>query len=378
MVSLGRKPPRHDIDESQLDVDRQAHSAAGLTAVAVTMKRSLQAMGAARTARTLRKLNQVDGFDCQGCAWPDPDPSHRHVAEFCENGAKAVAEEATRLRVEPSFFAEHSLAELADRTDYWLGQQGRITHPVVRRAGGTHYEPIAWDDAFALIAATLNGLDSPDEAIFYTSGKTSNEAAFAYQLFARSYGTNNLPDCSNMCHESTSVALAETIGIGKGSVSLQDIYDAQLIVICGQNPGTNHPRMLTALEKAKQNGAKILAVNPLAEAGLFKFKNPQTPRGLSGVGTGLADVHLQIRVNGDLALFQAIGALLLQKEEEAVAAGRPGAVLDREFIERHTTGYDAWASHVRAVDWDAVLIATGLTREQIETAPTCSPRPSAP
>ncbi|MBA3233211.1 MAG: FdhF/YdeP family oxidoreductase, partial [Propionibacteriales bacterium] len=368
MVALSKKPPTHDIDESQLDVDRQERSAAGWTSVAVSLKRSVQAMGVTRTARTLLKLNQTDGFDCQGCAWPDPDPSHRHTAEFCENGAKAVAEEATKLHVKPVFFAEHSLADLADRTDYWLGQQGRIIHPVVRRAGASHYEPISWDAAFALIAETLNGLDSPDEAIFYTSGKTSNEAAFAYQLFARAYGTNNLPDCSNMCHESTSVALSETIGIGKGSVSLQDIYDAELIVICGQNPGTNHPRMLSALEIAKKNGAKILAINPLAEAGLLKFKNPQTPRGLSGVGTGLADVHLPIKVNGDLALFQAVGALLLAKEDEAAAAGRPGTVLDREFIARHTTGYDAWASHVRAVDWDAVSIATGLTRKQIETA----------
>ncbi len=367
MVSL-RKAPTSDIDESRLDVDEQAHSVAGLTAVAITVKRGIQAMGFARATRTLRKLNQVDGFDCQGCAWPDPDPSHRHKAEFCENGAKAVAEEATRLRVGPEFFAAHSLAELEDRTDYWLGQQGRITHPVVRRPGATHYEPVAWGDAFALIADHLNALATPDEAIFYTSGKTSNEAAFSYQLFARAFGTNNLPDCSNMCHESTSVALAETIGIGKGSVSLQDIYDAELIVICGQNPGTNHPRMLTALEKAKRNGAKILAVNPLAEAGLLHFKNPQTPRGLSGIGTGLADVHLPIRVNGDLALFQAIGALLVEKEAAAAAAGRPGAVLDLEFIERHTTGYDAWASHVAAVDWDAVLRATGLSREQIEGA----------
>jgi len=365
---LARKAPREDIDESRLDVRPPVHAAAGLTAVAVTMKRALEQMGVTRTARTLLKLNQTDGFDCQGCAWPDPDPSHRHTAEFCENGAKAVAEEATRRRVGPEFFADHSLVELEDRSDYWLGQQGRITQPVIRRRGGTHYEPISWDDAFALMGDTLKGLASPDEAIFYTSGKTSNEAAFLYQLFARSYGTNNLPDCSNMCHESTSVALAETIGIGKGSVSLQDIYDAELIVICGQNPGTNHPRMLIALEVAKRNGAKILAVNPLAEAGLFRFKNPQNVRGLAGNGTGLADEYLPIRVNGDLALFQAIGSLLLAREEEAAAAGGPGTVLDHDFVERHTTGFAEWAAHVRAVDWDAVAVATGLTREQIEMA----------
>ncbi len=368
MVQWRSSAPSHDIDESELEVDRPAHAAAGLTAVAVTMKRSIQAMGVGRTARTLLKLNQTDGFDCQGCAWPDPDPSHRHTAEFCENGAKAVAEEATKLRVGPEFFAAHSIAELESHTDYWLGQQGRITHPVVRRPGSTHYEPIAWDEAFELIGSTLNGLATPDEAIFYTSGKTSNEAAFLYQLMARAFGTNNLPDCSNMCHESTSVALAEVIGIGKGSVSLQDIYDAELIVICGQNPGTNHPRMLSALEKAKKNGAKILAVNPLAEAGLQRFKNPQNVRGLAGFGTGIADVHLPIKINGDLALFQAIGSLLLDKEAAAAADGKPGSVLDLDFIERHTTGFDDWAKSLVDLDWDAVLKATGLTRAQIETA----------
>ncbi len=368
MGLLGNEAPTRDIDESELDVDPPKHSAAGLTAVAVSLKRAVQQMGPGRAARSLLKLNQTDGFDCQGCAWPDPDPAHRHTAEFCENGAKAVAEEATTLRVGADFFATHSLADLEAKTDYWLGKQGRITEPMVRRAGATHYTPISWDETFRLIGSTLTALSSPDEAIFYTSGKTSNEAAFVYQLFARAYGTNNMPDCSNMCHESTSVGLAETIGIGKGSVSLDDVHDAELIVIAGQNPGTNHPRMLTALEIAKQNGAKILAINPLAEAGLLKFKNPQTPRGLSGVGTGLADLHLPIKVNGDLAFFQAVGSLLIAKEDAAAADGRPGSVLDLDFIERHTTGFAAWAEHVRAVDWDAVVRATGLSRPQIEEA----------
>ncbi len=368
MAMFSKSPPRDDIDESELDVDKPKRSAAGLPAVVVTMKRSIEAMGVVRATRTLLRLNQVKGFDCQGCAWPDPDPSHRHTAEFCENGAKAVAEEATKQRVGPDFFAEHSLAELEQRTDYWLGQQGRITTPVVHRPGTSHYEPISWDDAFGLMAGTLKGLDSPDQAIFYTSGKTSNEAAFVYQLFVRAFGTNNLPDCSNMCHESTSVALAETIGVGKGTVSLQDIYDAELIVICGQNPGTNHPRMLGALELAKKNGAKILAVNPLAEAGLLRFKNPQTPRGLSGIGSGLADLHLPIKVNGDFALFQAIGSLLLEAEAVAAAGGQPGTVLDLEFISRHTTGFADWAAHLRELDWDGVLAATGLSRDQIEAA----------
>ena len=326
--------------------------AAGIPGVAVSMKRAVESMGIARTARTLLKLNQVDGFDCQGCAWPDPDPSHRHTAEFCENGAKAVAEEATTDHILPAFFVEHSIEDLRQHTDYWLGHQGRLIHPVVRRRDATHYEPISWDDAFELIGQTLRGLDDPDEAIFYTSGKTSNEAAFTYQLFARAFGTNNLPDCSNMCHESTSVALAETIGIGKGSVSLEDIYEAKLIVVSGQNPGTNHPRMLTALEKAKDNGARIISINPLPEAGLLRFKNPQNARGLAGAGTGLSDLHLPVRINGDLALWQAIGSLILEAEE---AAGNDGSVLDLDFIERHTTGFEEWAREIKNLDWDRVL-----------------------
>ncbi|WP_369815171.1 FdhF/YdeP family oxidoreductase [Aeromicrobium sp. Leaf272] len=344
-------------DESGLEVHAPKDAAAGVTAVRVSMERALSHMGPKRTGQTLLKLNQADGFDCMSCAWPDPDPDERHAAEFCENGAKAVAEEATRARATPEFFARHSIADLDAHDEYWLGQQGRITHPMVKRPGGTHYEQIGWDDAFALVAQHLTGLDSPDEAIFYTSGRASNESAFVYQLFIRAFGTNNLPDCSNMCHESTSVALAESIGIGKGSVSLRDIYDAELIVIAGQNPGTNHPRMLSALEIAKRRGAKIISINPLREAGLVNFRNPQKPRGVVGRGTPIADLHLPIRINGDLALFQAIGHLLEQW----------GAV-DSAFVEQYTAGYDAWAEHVRALDWDVVAAATGLSREQIEEA----------
>ena len=354
---MTRRAPKQDIDEAVLRVGDEASSAAGVTAVAVSMKRAIEQMGLARSARTLLKLNQVDGFDCQGCAWPDPAPGERAHAEFCENGAKAVTEEATKRTIGPEFFAAHPMSELRERTDYWLGQQGRITEPMYLPPDGTHYQPISWDDANRLIARHLNALDSPDQAIFYTSGKTSNEAAFAYQLFVRAFGTNNLPDCSNMCHESTSVALAEVLGIGKGSVTLADIHEAKLIVIAGQNPGTNHPRMLTALEKAKRNGARIIAVNPLREAGLVRFKNPQTPRGVVGKGTALADLHLPIRINGDLALFQAIGALLLEWN-----------AVDRDFVERHTTGFEEWADHVKALDWDVVRRSTGLTREQIEEA----------
>ncbi|GAA5144441.1 FdhF/YdeP family oxidoreductase [Nocardioides marinquilinus] len=350
-----RRAPRRDIDESDLSVGSESHAAAGPTAVAVAMKRSIEQMGPTRTARTLLKLNQVDGFDCQGCAWPDPSPEHRHTAEFCENGAKAVAEEATKRRVGPGFFAEHSLADLEERSEYWLGQQGRITEPMVRRAGATHYEPIAWDDAFAMMADRLRALGSPDEAVFYTSGKTSNEAAFTYQLLARVLGTNNLPDCSNMCHESTSVALAETIGIGKGSVSLHDVETAELIVVAGQNPGTNHPRMLSALEKAKANGARIIAVNPLREAGLVRFKNPQKPKGWVGNGTALADLHLPVRLNGDLALWQGVAAYLLEHD-----------AIDRDFVEHHTHGFEEWVEHIGRLDRAEVERASGLTWEQVE------------
>ncbi len=345
------------IDSHEVEVHDAKSSAAGLTAVRVSMQRAIAHMGITNTAKTLLKLNQADGFDCMSCAWPDPDPENRHVAEFCENGAKAVAEEATKKRATPEFFARHSIEELDSHDEHWLGQQGRITHPMVKRPGATHYEAIKWDEAFRIIADTINSLDSPDEAIFYTSGRASNEAAFAYQLFARALGTNNMPDCSNMCHESTSIALAESIGIGKASVTMQDVYEADVILIAGQNPGTNHPRMLSALEIAKRRGAKIIAVNPLREAGLHNFRNPQVPRGIVGKGTEIADLHLPIRINGDLALFQAIGSLFVEWD-----------ALDHEFIDRHTTGFGDWSRHVAAVDWNTVEDATGLSRQQITEA----------
>ncbi len=348
--------PVHDIDESKLEVGGEAHAAAGVTAVAVAMKRAVDSMGVRRTAKTLLKLNQTDGFDCQGCAWPDPEAGHRHTAEFCENGAKAVAEEATRTMLDRKFFATHPLTDLEDKTEYWLGKQGRLTEPMALRAGGTHYEPIAWDDAFSMIAGHLNRLDDPDQAVFYTSGKTSNEAAFVYQLFARSFGTNNLPDCSNMCHESSGAALSETIGIGKGSVSLEDVHRAKLIVVVGQNPGTNHPRMLSALEEAKHHGAKIISVNPLQEAGLVRFKNPQHAKGMA-IGTALADLHLPVRLNGDLALFQAIGSLLVEWD-----------ALDHDFLATHTVGFDQYVAHLTTLDWAKVEESTGLTRAQITEA----------
>jgi molybdopterin-dependent oxidoreductase alpha subunit len=356
---MTRTGPEHDIDESRLRVSAPEQQAAGLTAVFVAMRRSLQQMNPARTARALVRLNQHDGFDCPGCAWPEPT-GHRRPAEFCENGAKAVAEEATERRVTPEFFATHSVADLADKSGYWLGQQGRLTEPMVRHQGATHYTPISWDDAYALIAARLRGLDSPDRAVFYTSGRTSNETAFLYQLLVRSFGTNNLPDCSNMCHESSGSALTSSIGIGKGSVSIDDFAKADLIIVAGQNPGTNHPRMLSALAGAKKAGARIIAINPLPEAGLLAFKDPQTVSGLFGADR-IADDFLQIRIGGDMALFQGLGKLLLEAEDAA-----PGTVVDRDFVAAHTAGFDAWAKHMRAVDLDTVSAATGLSRAQLD------------
>jgi len=333
--------------------------AAGVPGVVHALEYSLAQTSATRTALTLLNVNQTEGFDCPGCAWPEPE--HRHKNEYCENGAKHVSDEATTRRVTREFFATHTVDELDATSDYWLNQQGRLTEPMVKRPGAAHYEPIGWDAALDLIAETLRGLASPNEALFYTSGRLNNEAAFLLQLFARAYGTNNLPDCSNMCHESSGSALNQTLGVGKGSVSLEDIYAADLIFVVGQNPGTNHPRMLSALERAKRNGAKVVAVNPLPEAGLIRFKNPQVPRGVIGRGTAIADYFLQIRPGGDLALFQTLNRLLLEAEDAA-----PGTVLDHEFIREHTHGFAEFAAHARGIGWDAALEATGLTRAAIE------------
>lgn len=347
-------------DENDIEVSERKSYAAGVPAVLVSLRHGFEQMGPVRTARTLTKLNQQHGFDCPGCAWPET-PGHRKRAEFCENGAKAVAEEATTRTVDPGFFARHSVPELLARTDYWLGRQGRLTHPMIIRPGSLHYEPIDWDDAYAVIAEHLRALPDPNEAIFYTSGRTSNEAAFLYQLMIRAFGTNNMPDCSNMCHESSGTALSETIGIGKGSVSVTDLEHADLILIAGQNPGTNHPRMLSVLEKAKARGAKVIAINPLPEAGLLRFKDPQKARGVLGEGVAIADEFLQIRLGGDQALFQGLAKLLLAAEDRA-----PGTVLDRDFLDRHCAGFEQWATHIRAVDLDTVSTATGLSRSQLE------------
>ncbi|MFF9364775.1 FdhF/YdeP family oxidoreductase [Streptomyces griseoluteus] len=352
---MATKPPKGDPVQDAPRTGEPKHAAAGLPAVGHSLKIAQQQMGVRRTALTLLRVNQKDGFDCPGCAWPEPE--HRHMAEFCENGAKAVAEEATLRRVTPEFFAAHPVADLAGRSGYWLGQQGRLTHPMYLPEGADRYEPVTWERAFDIVAEEIAALGSPDEAVFYTSGRTSNEAAFLYQLFARELGTNNLPDCSNMCHESSGSALSETIGIGKGSVLLEDLYRADLIIVAGQNPGTNHPRMLSALEKAKAAGARIISVNPLPEAGLERFKNPQTPQGMLK-GAALTDLFLQIRIGGDQALFRLLNKLILETE---------GAV-DEEFVREHTHGYEEFADAAAKADWDETLAATGLTRAEIERA----------
>ncbi|EIV92504.1 FdhF/YdeP family oxidoreductase [Frankia sp. QA3] len=349
-------------DDARLRVGAPASAAAGLAGVGHALGQAWERMGPRRAVRTLRLVNQDHGFDCPGCAWPEPAPGERSVVEFCENGAKAVAEEATRSRVTREFFAAHPVSDLAGRSGHWLGSRGRIVEPVYRAPGADHYVPVGWEEAFGIVAAELAALDSPDEAAFYTSGRTSNEAAFVWQLFARMFGTNNLPDCSNMCHESSGAALTSTIGVGKGSVTLADLESADLVLVVGQNPGTNHPRMLSSLERVKRAGGSIVAVNPLPEAGLLRFRNPQHARGVLGRGTALADQFLQIRLNGDMALFQALSRRLLAAEDAA-----PGTVLDHAFLAEHTTGFAEFAAHVRGHLSEAdIAAATGLAAAEID------------
>lgn len=351
-----------DYSERDVEVGPAKDEAAGVRAVMVSLQRAVEQMGPVRTVAALSKLNQRHGFDCPGCAWPE-EHGGRKLAEFCENGAKAVAEEATKRVVTPEFFARHTIAELEARPEYWLSQQGRLTHPMVLRPGDDHYRPIEWDDAYRLIADELRALDDPNRAVFYTSGRTSNEAAFLYQLLVRSFGTNNLPDCSNMCHESSGTALIDAIGIGKGSVTVEDLVQSDLILIAGQNPGTNHPRMLSILEKAKANGAKIVAINPLPEAGLIRFKDPQKVHGVVGDGVPIADEFVQIRIGGDMALFAGLGRLLLEAQDEA----GPGAkIVDRDFVDRYTAGFTEYETRTRGIDLDTVLAATGIGRDQLE------------
>jgi molybdopterin-dependent oxidoreductase alpha subunit len=308
------------------------------------------------------KMNQKSGFDCAGCAWPDPDDERSALGEYCENGIKALVEEATSTKAGPDFFAKHSIDELAAMTEFELGKAGRITHPMLLEKGGTHYKETTWERSFQIIAEELNALNDPNEALFYTSGRTSNEAAFMYGLLARAYGTNNLPDCSNMCHETSGAALTEVLGIGKGSVTLEDIHNADLIMVIGQNPGTNHPRMLTALENCKLNGGKIISVNPLKEVGLIKYTNPQKPLRLLFGGVDLTDLYLHVRINGDMALLKAIIYLLLQREDA------DGGIFDHEFIKEYSVGYHEFINDIRKIDFQQCIVDSGISELEIVKA----------
>ncbi|HMQ49199.1 MAG TPA: FdhF/YdeP family oxidoreductase [Saprospiraceae bacterium] len=346
-----------------IKLKKPADKAAGIPGITTALKHAGSYMEWGQAVKTMFKLNQKGGIDCPGCAWPDPDDERSRLGEYCENGIKAIAEEASKKKIGADFFAQHSITEMLGWSDFEIGKKGRLCEPMYLRPGSDHYEPISWEAAFELIAGHLNGLVSPDEAIFYTSGRTSNEAAFLYQLFVREYGTNNLPDCSNMCHESSGVALSKTLGIGKGSVTLTDIYEAEVVIVIGQNPGTNHPRMLSALERCKENGGKIISINPLPEAGLQKFVNPQRLGKVLTGGTQLTDVFLQVKINGDVPLLKAMMSLLWHEEKK-----HPGRVFDMNFISEKTTGYEAFLDDLKSYDFNDLLEECGVPRGKIKEA----------
>jgi molybdopterin-dependent oxidoreductase alpha subunit len=336
-------------------------SAAGIPAVVEVVRQIVGKTGLGKGIKGLLKMNQPGGFDCPGCAWPEAE--HAKKADFCENGAKAFADEATNKRITAKFFEQHSLTDLAGRSGQWLNEQGRLTQPMVKKPGQDHYIPLTWFSAYGMIARELNGLESPDEAAFYTSGRTSNEAAYLWQLFVRCYGTNNMPDCSNLCHESSGTALTEVIGSGKGTVRLSDFEQAEAIFIFGQNPGSNHPRMLATLEKAKQQGATIVSVNPLNETGLRNFRDPQTIAGWMGKGTDLADLHVPVRINGDVAFLKGLCRAMLEAESK-----KPGSVLDREFIKQHTASFKEFVADIQQTGWDEIVAGSGVPEELIRQA----------
>lgn len=341
-----------------IEIKEPITHAAGYLGVREALKHTFKEMGVLKSMRTLLSMNQKDGFDCPSCAWPDPEhPSP--IAEYCENGAKALGDEATTQQIGASFFQKNSVEELSQLTDYELNKFGRLVEPMVLKPGSVHYEPISWQAAFDLIVSELKKLENPDEAIFYTSGRSSNEAAFLYGMFARALGTNNLPDCSNMCHESSGVALGETLGIGKGSTTLEDFYEAEVILIAGQNPGTNHPRMLSALEKCKQNGGKVISINPLEESGLVNFKNPQHLGGWIGGGEDMADIHLPVNINQDIPLVKLILKKLVALEEQS------NNVFDHAFIEKYTDGYETLISDLKNYNSEELLAQTGVSEEKI-------------
>ena len=327
--------------------------AAGIPGVLASMSHSMN-NNLISSIFNLSKVNRFHGFDCPGCAWPDPD-NHRSRFEFCENGAKAVADERSNLKANPKFWSKWPVNELSTKSDNWLNKRGRITHPMVLMPNSMNYTEITWEEAFGMIADELASLDDTNKAIFYTSGRTSNEAAFLWQLLARWYGTNNLPDCSNMCHESSGVALTESIGIGKGTVKLDDFNKADLIIVIGQNPGTNHPRMLSALSDAKKSGASIISINPLKETGMVRFKHPQKPLDLLGSGRQISDEHVTVNINGDMALFRGFSKVIIESNS-----------FHREFIEEYTKGFDNYVNAVENTNWDEIVKQSGINIDDIK------------
>ena len=356
-ISLSPADPKQTLRQGKVK-----NKATGVSAVLKSFEYTLGQGGPVRKTLPLLQVNQHDGFDCPGCAWPDPD-GKRSSFEFCENGAKAIAHESDRRVADADFFARHSVSELSRQSDYWLEQQGRLTEPMLLDEGATHYRPVSWDEALTVVADSLKGLSSPDRAAFYTSGKATNEAAYVFQLMVRMYGTNNLPDCSNMCHESSGRALTKMFGLGKGTVKLDDFEKSELIFVVGQNPGTNHPRQLTALQEAKRAGAKIVSVNPLPEAGLMGFMNPQEPLGLLGKATPLTDLFLQIKIGGDIALFKGIVKQLVQWDDE-----KRGAAIDWTFVEKNCNGVEETLAEVRRTDWADIEAGCGIAKDKIVEA----------
>ena len=344
---------------SGIQIKEPLSSSAGFLGVKEALNHTFKEMGIIRATKALMKMNQEDGFRCPSCAWPVPlKPSK--VAEYCENGAKALADEATTQHINADFFASHSVEELSQLTDFELNKLGRITEPLLLRPDSLHYESISWENAYEIIAKELHELNNPDEAIFYTSGRSSNEAAFLYGMFARAFGTNNMPDCSNMCHEASGVALSNTLGIGKGSTTLEDLHEAEVVLTVGQNPGTNHPRMLAALEKCKNNGGSVISINPLEELGLVNFKNPQNISDMLGSGTPIADIHLPVKVNEDIALVK-----LILKKLVAIETLK-GNVFDLEFIEQYTNGYQELMEDLNKYDSSELLARTGVSENDID------------
>jgi len=358
-IRISAQPP---ILPTGLKLGKPKTNSAGFPGLLVAVRHIGKYMAPGQAVKTLFRLNQEGGIDCPGCAWPDPEDERSRLGEYCENGVKAISEEAQHRAIGADFFARHSVEELLGWSDFELGKTGRLAEPLFLAEGDMHYRPVSWEEAFRLIGQELNGLSSPDEAVFYTSGRTSNEAAFLYQLFVREYGTNNLPDCSNMCHESSGKALGETLGIGKGSVTLPDLYGAELVIVMGQNPGTNHPRMLKALERCKENGGRIITVNPLQEAGLVKFTDPQRPLKMLTGGTALTDLFLPVRVNGDVALLKAIMKLMWHREQ------KQHDVFDWDFIKERTQGYEAWLEDIKRYDFNELAEKSGVPRDKIQQA----------